>query len=39
MRLRRRDHPFDFGWALTLGAHDLGHDFGHRFDDDDLRKR
>ena len=32
---RRRGHPFDLGWALTIGAHELD----HRFDHDDLRKR
>jgi class 3 adenylate cyclase/tetratricopeptide (TPR) repeat protein len=32
---RRRGHPFDLGWGLTIGAHELD----HRFDHDDLRKR
>ncbi len=32
---RRRGHPFDLGFALTLGAHE----FDHRFDHEDLRKR
>ncbi len=32
---RRRLHPFDLGCALTLGAHE----FDHRCDSDDLRKR
>ena len=32
---RRRGHPFDLGWALTIGAHE----FDHRFTEADLRKR
>jgi predicted ATPase len=32
---RRRRHPFDLGIALTFGAHE----FDHRFDHEDLRKR
>jgi tetratricopeptide (TPR) repeat protein len=32
---RRRGHPFDLGWALTLGVHE----FDHRFTHEDLRKR
>ena len=32
---RRRGHPFDLGFALTAGAHD----FDHRYDHEDLRKR
>ena len=32
---RRRGHPFDLGFALTIGAHE----FDHRCDIEDLRKR
>jgi tetratricopeptide (TPR) repeat protein len=32
---RRRGHPFDLGYALTIGAHE----FDHRYDHEDLRKR
>ncbi len=32
---RRRAHPFDLGFALNIGAHE----FDHRFDGTDLRKR
>jgi predicted ATPase len=32
---RRRGHPFDLGFALTMGAHE----FDHRFTHEDLRKR
>jgi predicted ATPase len=32
---RRRGHPFDLGFALTTGVHE----FDHRFDLDDLRRR
>ncbi len=32
---RRRGHPFDLGFALTTGAHE----FDHRFEHEDLRKR
>jgi class 3 adenylate cyclase len=32
---RRRRHPFDLGFALTMGAHE----FDHRFELEDLRKR
>ena len=32
---RRRGHPFDLGFALTMGAHE----FDHRFDARGLRKR
>ena len=32
---RRRGHPFDLGFALTMGAHE----FDHRFRHEDLRKR
>ena len=32
---RRRGHPFDLGFALTTGAHE----FDHRYDHEDLRKR
>ncbi len=32
---RRRRHPFDLGFALTIGAHE----FDHRWQLDDLRKR
>ena len=34
-RARRRGHPFDLGYALTFGAHE----FDHRYDHEDLRKR
>jgi ATP/maltotriose-dependent transcriptional regulator MalT len=33
--VHRRDHPFDLGFALTVGAHELDHRYGH----EDLRKR
>jgi hypothetical protein len=32
---RRRGHPFDLGYALTTGAHE----FDHRYEHEDLRKR
>ena len=32
---RRRGHPFDLGFALTMGAHE----FDHRFTHENLRKR
>ena len=32
---RRRRHPFDLGYALSFGVHE----YDHRFDHDDLRKR
>ena len=32
---RRRGHPFDLGFALTMGAHE----FDHRCEHEDLRKR
>jgi predicted ATPase len=32
---RRRGHPFDIGYALTMGAHE----FDHRYDHEDLRGR
>jgi hypothetical protein len=32
---RQRDHPFDLGYALTMGAHE----FDHRYDHEDLRRR
>ncbi len=32
---RRRGHPFDLGFALTIGAHE----FDHRCEHEDLRKR
>jgi class 3 adenylate cyclase/tetratricopeptide (TPR) repeat protein len=32
---RRRGHPFDLGFALSLGTHE----FDHRYDHEDLRKR
>jgi tetratricopeptide (TPR) repeat protein len=32
---RQRDHPFDLGYALMTGAHE----FDHRYDHEDLRKR
>ena len=32
---RWRGHPFDLGFALTMGAHE----FDHRFTHEDLRKR
>jgi class 3 adenylate cyclase len=32
---RQRAHPFDLGYALTSGAHE----FDHRYDHEDLRKR
>ena len=32
---RRRGHPFDLGYALTIGAHE----FDHRYELEDLRKR
>jgi hypothetical protein len=32
---RQRGHPFDLGYALSLGAHE----FDHRFKHEDLRKR
>ena len=32
---RQRDHPFDLGYALTMGAHE----FDHRYQPEDLRKR
>jgi tetratricopeptide (TPR) repeat protein len=32
---RQRDHPFDRGFALTIGAHE----FDHRYDHENLRKR
>jgi class 3 adenylate cyclase/tetratricopeptide (TPR) repeat protein len=32
---RRRSHPFDLGFALTMGAHE----FDYRYDYEDLRRR
>ena len=32
---RQRGHPFELGFALTMGAHQ----FDHRYDHEDLRKR
>jgi hypothetical protein len=32
---RRRGHPFDLGFALSIGAHE----FDHRFKPEDLRRR